>query len=71
MARDDSLHFQKDFDAEELSDRRKRVMSKMGSGIAVVAAATEVPGFDPFRQKNDFHYLTGVKVPQAYLILDA
>jgi len=63
--------FQNDFRAAELSDRRNRVMSKMGSGIAVVAAVTEVPGFDPFRQKSDFHYLTGVKVPHAYLILDA
>ncbi|MGA2443551.1 MAG: aminopeptidase P N-terminal domain-containing protein, partial [Tepidisphaeraceae bacterium] len=69
--RESSLACQKDFSAEELADRRSRLMRLMGGGIAVVAAATEVPGFDPFRQSNDFYYLTGVEVPHAYLLMDA
>jgi Xaa-Pro aminopeptidase len=46
-------------------------MGEMGQGIAILAGATEVPGFDPFRQNNDFYYLCGVEVPHAYLTLDA
>ncbi len=65
------LPFQKDFSAEELSSRRKKVMQAMGSGVAVLTGATDVPGFDPIRQNNDFYYLTGVEVPHAYLTMDA
>jgi len=73
MSREDHLAFQKDFTAAELGQRRARVMAQMGEqggGAAVVAAATEVPGFDPIRQSNDFYYLTGVEVPHAYLTMD-
>jgi Xaa-Pro aminopeptidase len=69
-ARQASLPFQKDFEAAEFIARRKRVASAMGSGIAVLAAATEVPGFDFVRQSNDFYYLTGVETAHAYLALD-
>lgn len=71
MSRDEGLFFQRDFSAAELSTRRRRVMAEMGGGVAVVAAAPEVPGFDPVRQDNDFYYLTGVETPHAYLIMDA
>jgi Xaa-Pro aminopeptidase len=71
MTREESLHFQKDFGAEELADRRRRVMRAMGEGVAVIAGAGDVPGFDPIRQTNDFYYLTGVEVPNAYLTMDA
>jgi Xaa-Pro aminopeptidase len=70
-ARESSLFFQKDFSAGELSARRAHVMKAMRNGVAVIAAATEVPGFDPIRQNNDFYYLTGVEVPHAYLTMDA
>src|SRR5687767_10679109 len=66
-----ALVFQKDFTAVELLARRDAVMVAMGGGLAVVAAATEVPGFDPIRQSNDSYYLTGVEVPHAYLTMDA
>ena len=71
MSRDTTLHFQKDFSADELRSRRNRVMASMESGIAVVASSTDVPGFDSVRQSNDFYYLTGVEVPHAYLTMDA
>lgn len=71
MSREASLHFQNDFTAAELAGRRGRVMREMGEGLAVVAAAPEVPGFDPIRQTNDFYYLTGVEVPHAYLTMNA
>ncbi|MGN6369852.1 MAG: aminopeptidase P N-terminal domain-containing protein [Phycisphaerae bacterium] len=69
--RDERLQFQKNFSASELTGRRRQAMRAMGGGLAVVAAATEVPGFDPVRQSNDFYYLTGVESPHAYLTMDA
>ncbi len=71
MSRDAALHFQKDFTAAELAERRARATAAIGDGLAVIAAATEVPGFDPIRQNNDFYYLTGVEVPHAYLTMEA
>ena len=65
-----SLPFQKDFSAQELIARRQKIAAAMGTGLAVLAGATDVPGFDPIRQNNDFYYLTGVEVPHAYLTLD-
>ncbi len=70
-ALDASLAFQKDFSAEELAARRDKLCTAMGRGVAVIASATEVPGFDPFRQSNDFYYLTGVEVAHSYLVMNA
>jgi Xaa-Pro aminopeptidase len=42
-----------------------------GKGLALLQGAPTVPGFDPFRQTNDFYYLCGVEVPHAYLLIDA
>jgi Xaa-Pro aminopeptidase len=71
MSREAGLHFQKDFTAAELTDRRQRTMAAMAGGLAIAAAATDVPGFDVVRQSNDFYYLTGVEAPHAYLTMDA
>ncbi len=68
--REMSLNFQKDFSADELARRRRQLMEAMKDGVALIASATEVPGFDPFRQTNDFYYLTGVEVPHSYLLMD-
>ncbi|MGE5611244.1 MAG: aminopeptidase P N-terminal domain-containing protein [Bacillota bacterium] len=65
-------YFQTDFEAGEFVTRRTRVMEGMGrKGMAVIGGAAESPGFDPFRQTNDFYYLCGVEVPHAYLLMDA
>ncbi len=69
-SRNAQLRFQKDFSAAELRDRRARLMRSLGTGHAFLAGAGAVRGFDPFRQDNDFYYLTGVEVPHAYLLLD-
>jgi Xaa-Pro aminopeptidase len=69
--RDASLPFQKDFTPAEFISRRRKVADAMGGGVAVLAGATEVPGFDFVRQNNDFYYLTGVETPHAYLTLNA
>lgn len=64
------LHFQKDFTADEFSSRRAKLCANLRSGLVVLQGAPEVPGFDPFRQENDFYYLAGIEVPHAYLTID-
>lgn len=62
---------QKDFPAEEFVERRARVMEAIGDdAIAIVQGAPAAPGFVVFRQSNEFYYLTGIEVPQAYLLVD-
>lgn len=58
------------FPPEEFAARRTRVLAAIGDAVAVVNGATEPPGEMPFRQNNQFHYLSGVTEPRARLILD-
>ena len=62
--------FQSDFAPEEFAARRARVFEAIGRGThAVLQGAAPVRGFEVFRQTNEFYYLCGVEVPQAYLVL--
>jgi len=70
-SRDQLLHVQTDFGVDELSARRTAVMAAMGGGCAVLAAIPGVSGSHPYRQTNEFYYLTGLDVAGAYLVLDA
>lgn len=64
-------YYQDWFGGDEFQSRHKRVYDVIGhEAVAVVAGAGPVAGFELFRQTNDFFYLTGVEVPQAYLLLD-
>ncbi|MEZ5317162.1 MAG: Xaa-Pro peptidase family protein [Vicinamibacterales bacterium] len=58
------------FPPEEYAARRAQVLAAIGDAVAVVRGATEPPGEMPFRQNNQFFYLTGVIEPRAELILD-
>ena len=59
------------FPAEEFSARRARVLDAIGaSAHGLLQGAGPVRGFEVFRQNNEFHYLTGLDVPQCYLLLD-
>jgi len=59
------------FSPQEFAARRERVFDKIGSGAYVlIHGAGPVPGFEHFRQTNDFYYLTGIEVPQSYLLMD-
>jgi len=51
--------------------RRAALMKKMGGGVSVLAGAPDTRAYAPFRQDNDFYYLTGVETPGAFLVLDA
>jgi Xaa-Pro aminopeptidase len=59
------------FPPEEFAARRDTVYDKIGpDSHAVIQGAGPVRGFEVFRQKNEFLYLCGVEIPQAYLLLD-
>ena len=70
VAQETAKH-QTDFPSEELDARRNRVLDAIGDdAIAIVQGAATAPGFVVFRQSNEFFYLTGLEVPQSYLLLD-
>jgi Xaa-Pro aminopeptidase len=51
--------------------RRKALMSKIEGCAALLQGAAPTRAYEPFRQSNDFYYLTGVETPGAFLFLDA
>lgn len=58
------------FSPDDFAARRKKVMEKIGDGIAVLLGAELTESYTKFRQDNNFYYLTGVEVPNAVLIID-
>ena len=58
------------FPAGEYAGRRAAVMKAIGDGVAILQGTTERPGEQPFRQSNQFFYLTGVVEPRAILLID-
>jgi Xaa-Pro aminopeptidase len=58
------------FPAGEFAERRARVMAQIGDGVAIVLGTTEPPGEMPFRQNDQFFYLTGITEPRASVIID-
>ena len=58
------------FPMEEFSARRARLMARIGDGVAILQGTTERPGEQPFRQNNQFFYLTGVAEPRAVVAID-
>jgi Xaa-Pro aminopeptidase len=63
--------FTTDYPPEEFAARRAAVFDAIGKdAVAVVPGAPTPVGYVRFRQSNDFYYLCGVEVPNAYLLLD-
>ncbi len=59
------------YSKEEFARRRDRVLEAIGPNAAAVLKGNEgMPGYVPFRQDNNFFYLTGVEAPGAMLLLD-
>ena len=56
--------------AEEFAARRAALVSRIGNGVAVIQGATERGGEEPFRQNNQFFYLTGLVEPRAIAVID-
>ena len=63
--------FSTDFPPEDFAKRRAAVYDAIwGNAVAIVQGAPTPEGYTRFRQSNDFYYLSGVEVPNAYLLLD-
>lgn len=58
------------FPPEEFAARRARVMEQIGDAVAILQGTPERPGEQPFRQNNNFFYLTGVELPRALAVVD-
>jgi Xaa-Pro aminopeptidase len=58
------------FDKQEYAARRSRLMEKIGDGAAVFMGAQTPSSDNDFRQGHDFFYLTGVEIPDAFLVVD-
>src|SRR5438067_12744015 len=58
------------FPPAEFAARRLEVMKAIGDSVAILQGTTERPGEQPFRQSNQFFYLTGVVEPRAILLID-
>lgn len=59
------------FPEDEFAARRARVFEAIGPGAcALLQGGGPVRGFEVFRQTNEFFYLCGIEIPQAYLLLD-
>ncbi|MCH8216748.1 MAG: aminopeptidase P N-terminal domain-containing protein [Planctomycetes bacterium] len=67
----DDFWYQRDFSLDEFAQRRGKVFEKIGTeAVALLQGAPAAREFDVFRQDNEFFYLCGIEVPQAYLLLD-
>jgi len=63
--------FSTDFPPEEFAKRRSAVYDAIGkNAVAIFQGAPTPDGYTRFRQSNDFYYLSGVEVANAYLLLD-
>jgi Xaa-Pro aminopeptidase len=59
------------FTPEEFTGRRARIADAIGpKAVALVQGAASVHSSAIFRQSNEFFYVSGVTVPQAYLLID-
>jgi Xaa-Pro aminopeptidase len=55
---------------DEFAARRVKLYAAIGDALAIVPGAAERPAEAPFRQNNQFFYLSGVEAPRAVLVLD-
>ena len=60
---------------QPFADRRRRLLARMGTGVAILPTATEKfrnrDATYPYRADSYFHYLTGFTEPEAVLVLVA
>jgi Xaa-Pro aminopeptidase len=58
------------FPPAEFAGRRAALSARIGNAVAVLQGSGDRPGEQPFRQGNQFFYLTGVEMPGALLLVD-
>jgi Xaa-Pro aminopeptidase len=60
------------FRAAEFTERRRAIQKRVEPGAIVLVQGDSLPGgFQRFRQSNKFHYLCGLEVAHAYLLIEA
>jgi len=59
-----------ELDKAEYAGRRSRLMAQIGDGAAIFLGATTPASDVAFRQGHDFFYLTGIEIPDAFLVVD-
>ena len=57
-------------DKDSFAARRDALMDRIGDSVAVLQGLSDSRAYVPFRQDNNFYYLTGVATPDAVLLLD-
>lgn len=63
--------FQNDFEWKVFEERRNQIVDSIGTGsIVLLQGGLTEPSFVRFRQTNEFYYLTGLEIPNAYLLLN-
>lgn len=59
------------FSPDEFKARRGRLCERIGmQGLVLLQGAPGPMGSSTFQQYNDFHYLCGLEVPHAYLLIE-
>ena len=59
------------FTKQEYGERRRRLAAELeNDSVAVLAGRIHTGAFDIFRQNNELLYLSGVDVPQSYLLIE-
>jgi Xaa-Pro aminopeptidase len=58
------------FPPEEFAARRSELLKRIGDAAAVLQGAAERPAEAPFRQNNQFFYLSGIELPRSILLID-
>jgi len=57
-------------DKDYFAERRHILLERIGNSVAVLRGMPDTREYIPFRQDNNFYYLTGVETPGAMLLLD-
>jgi Xaa-Pro aminopeptidase len=58
------------FDKSEYASRREKLMNVHADGLIIIPGASTRTDYYRFIQNNDFLYLTGVTLPDAFLVID-
>ncbi|MFA5816328.1 MAG: Xaa-Pro peptidase family protein [Bacteroidales bacterium] len=58
------------FEKSEYAARRSKLMEKFPDGLIILQGAVSLPNYFAFMQNNNFLYLTGVEIKNAYLVID-
>lgn len=58
------------FTKSEYSTRRTKLMDMIPDGVAIIIGAQDIVEYNEYFQNNDFMYLSGVEIPNAFLVID-